>query len=52
MNTNGIDIEIEYKPIKPIHLSVYPPDGRVQASVPTETTDGQIRMFVLSKDIC
>lgn len=51
MNINGIDIEIEYKPIKHIHLSVYPPDGRVHASVPTDTTDGQIRMFILSKFI-
>jgi len=51
MNVNGIDIEIEYKPIKHIHLSVYPPDGRVHASVPQDTTDGQIRMFVLSKYI-
>ena len=47
MNVNGIDIEIEYKPIKHIHLSVYPPDGRVHASVPTDTTGGQIRMFIL-----
>lgn len=51
MIVNGINIEIEYKPIKHIHLSVYPPDGRVHASVPCNTTDGQIRMFVLSKYI-
>lgn len=51
MNVNGINIEIEYKPIKHIHLSVYPPDGRVHASVPQNMPDGQIRMFVLSKYI-
>lgn len=49
MKINGIDIEIEYKPIKHIHLSVYPPDGRVHASVPQEYSDSQIKMFILSK---
>lgn len=49
MKINGIDIEVEYKHIKHIHLSVYPPDGRVHASVPYETTVEQIKMFVLSK---
>ncbi len=49
MNINGIDIMVERKPIKHIHLSVYPPDGRVHISTPKATTDEQIRMFVLSK---
>ena len=34
MEVNGINIEIEYKPIKHIHLSVYPHEGNVHASVP------------------
>lgn len=34
MEVNGIVIDIEYKPIKHIHLSVYPPEGNVHASVP------------------
>lgn len=49
MNINGIDIKVERKPIKHIHLSVYPPDGRVHISTPQTTSDEQIRMFVLSK---
>ncbi len=49
MNVNGIDIEVEHKPIKHMHLSVYPPDGRVHLSVPQAATDAQIRLFVLSK---
>ncbi len=49
MNINGIDIKVERKPIKHIHLSVYPPDGRVHISTPQSTSDEQIRMFVLSK---
>ncbi len=49
MTINGIDIEIERKPIKHLHLAVYPPDGRVHASVPEQYTDEQIRFFVLKK---
>lgn len=49
MIINGINIEVEYKAIKHIHLAVYPPDGRVHVSAPKETTDAQLRMFVLSK---
>lgn len=49
MKINNIEIEIERKPIKHIHLSVYPPDGRVHASVPQSYAEGQIRMFVLAK---
>lgn len=51
MIINGIDIEVEYKPIKHIHLSVYPPYGRVHASAPQNYSEGQIRLFVLSKFI-
>lgn len=49
MTINDIKVEIEYKKIKHIHLAVYPPDGRVHASVPEGTTDTAIRMFILSK---
>ena len=33
MTVNGIDIEVEKKPIKDLHLAVYPPDVRVHVSV-------------------
>ena len=49
MEVNGINIEIEYKPIKHIHLSVYPPEGNVHASVPEGMSEQQTRMFILSK---
>ena len=49
MEVNGIYIDIEYKPIKHIHLSVYPPDGKVHASAPNGMSEQQIRMFILSK---
>lgn len=46
---NGIDIEIERKPIKNLHLAVYPPDGRVHISVPIDYDDERIRMYILQK---
>ncbi|MCF0216693.1 MAG: M48 family metallopeptidase [Fibrobacteraceae bacterium] len=49
MVVNGIDIEIEYKNIKHIHLSVYPPNGRVHVSAPYETSEKHLRFFVLSR---
>ncbi len=49
MRINDIDIEIERKPIKNLHLAVYPPDGRVHVSAPQSYTDEQINLFVLKK---
>lgn len=46
---NGVMIAIEEKPIKNIHLSVYPPDGRVHISVPLDTSDERVRLYVLQK---
>lgn len=46
---NGVDIEVERKPIKNLHLSVYPPDGRVHISVPIDYDDERIRMYILQK---
>lgn len=49
MNIDGLEIEVERKPIKNMHLSVYPPDGRVHLSVPRYLSDGDILSFVASK---
>ncbi len=49
MTINGINIEIEKKNIKNLHLAVYPPDGRVHVSAPASYTDEQIRLFILKK---
>lgn len=46
---NGIDVDVERKPIKNLHLAVYPPDGRVHVSAPQSYTDEQIKLFVLKK---
>lgn len=49
ITVNGLPIEVERKAIKHIHLSVYPPDGRVHISAPGSIGDDQLRLFILSK---
>ena len=46
---SNISIEINRKPIKNMHLSVHPPNGRVSISVPQDRDLGVIRLFVISK---
>jgi predicted metal-dependent hydrolase len=44
-----IVIEVEQKNIKNIHLSVYPPNGRVKVSAPSRMDLDTIRVFAISK---
>ena len=46
---NGLVVGVERKAIKNLHLSVYPPDGRVHVSAPLECPEERIRMYVLEK---
>jgi len=45
----GIDVEVNRRDIKNIHLSVLPPNGRVRLSVPTSTGDQAIRLAIVNK---
>lgn len=45
----NIDIELVRKKINNIHLTVYPPDGRVRLAVPVHMDDNAARNFALSK---
>lgn len=49
MNIDGLEIEVECKPIKNMHLSVYPPDGRVHLSLPDYLSEADARSYVISK---
>ena len=49
MEVNGVEIEVERKPIKNLHLAVYPPNGRVHVSAPQNYSEEQIRLFILKK---
>ena len=44
-----IDITVNRKKIKNMHLSVLPPDGVVRVSVPVSVADDAIRLFIISK---
>jgi len=47
MVVKGIRVEVQRKPIKNMHLAVYPPKGTVRASVPERLEDADIRSFLL-----
>ena len=49
MRISELDIEVEHKEIKNIHLAVYPPDGRVHISVPNYMKDDEVSMFLFTK---
>ena len=42
-------MEVVRKPIKNLHLSVHPPDGRVRVSAPLHIDDEAVRLAVVSK---
>ena len=45
----GITVDVVLKDIKNIHLSVYPPSGRVRISAPSRMRLDTIRVFAISK---
>jgi len=49
LRLGDIDIDVEQKDIKNIHLSVYPPVGRVRISAPLRLDLDTIRVYALSK---
>ncbi len=49
LSLGEIDVEVVQKSIKNIHLSVYPPVGRVRVAAPTGMELDTIRIYVISK---
>jgi len=45
----GIDVEVVKKDIKNVHLSVYPPTGRVRIAAPSRMNLETIRVYAISK---
>jgi hypothetical protein len=49
IDLGGIAVEVMFKDIKNVHLSVYPPAGRVRISAPVRMSLDTIRVFAISK---
>lgn len=49
INVSDIFTEVEWKDIKNIHLTIYPPDARVHISAPVSMTEEAIRLFLIEK---
>ena len=49
ITVENIDIELVRKKIKNLHLTVYPPNGRVRLSVPSHMDNEAVKSFVLTK---
>ena len=49
LRLGDLSVEVVRKEIKNIHLSVYPPKGRVKIAAPARMTLDTIRVFVISK---
>ena len=49
LQIGSIEMQLNRKAIKNLHISVLPPDGRVRISAPERMTDTAIRMAVISR---
>jgi hypothetical protein len=49
LDLGGISVDVVFKDIKNVHLSVYPPTGRVRISAPVRMRLDTIRVFAISK---
>ena len=49
INMGDIAVDVVLKDIKNVHLSVYPPTGRVRISAPKRMSIDTIRVFAISK---
>lgn len=49
ITVSGVDAEVIYKSIKHIHISVYPPDGRVRVAAPHRIDDEAVRLAIIQR---
>jgi predicted metal-dependent hydrolase len=45
----GLSVELVRKPIKNLHIGVYPPEGRVRVAAPPAVSDDAIRVAVVTR---
>jgi predicted metal-dependent hydrolase len=46
---HGIPVQVIRKPIKNLHLGVYPPEGRVRVAAPLRVDDDAVRIAVITR---
>ncbi len=49
INVSEISAEVEWKEIKNVHLTVYPPDARIHVSAPLSMSEESVRLFLVTK---
>ncbi len=49
INVSDISAEVEWKEIKNVHLTIYPPDARIHVSAPLGMTEEAVRLFLITK---
>jgi len=49
MEVSGLSVDVVRKDIKNLHVSVYPPNGRVRVAAPQQLDDEAIRLAVISR---
>lgn len=49
LKVHGLTVDVVRKPIKNLHLGVYPPHGRVRVAAPEAVSDSAIRLAVVGK---
>jgi len=49
IKVSGLVVEVARKPIKNLHLGVYPPHGRVRVAVPLAVSNDAVRLAVIGK---
>src|SRR4051812_43046775 len=45
----GLGVDVVYKDIKNLHISVYPPIGRVRVAAPERTDEDTIRLAIVQR---
>ena len=49
LSVAGLDVDVVYKDIKNLHISVYPPMGRVRVAAPERTAEDTVRLAVVQR---
>ena len=49
IEVSNISAEVEWKEIKNVHLTIYPPDARIHVSAPLRMSEEAVRLFFITK---